>query len=34
MDTLDHYRQIIRTVLQPYIRITYANVNNGCSDRR
>lgn len=27
MDTLDHYRQIIRTVLQPYTKITYANVN-------
>jgi hypothetical protein len=27
MDTLDHYRQIIRTILQPYTKITYANVN-------
>jgi hypothetical protein len=27
MDTLDHYRQIIRSALQPYTQITYANIN-------
>lgn len=27
MDTLDHYRHLIRTVLYPYTQITYANLN-------
>ena len=27
MDTLDAYRQIIRSVLAPYAQLTYANVN-------
>lgn len=27
MDTLNRYRQIICTVLQPYTQITYANLN-------
>jgi hypothetical protein len=27
MDILNHYRQIIRTILQPYTEIIYANVN-------
>ena len=27
MDTVEHYRQIIRSVLTPYANITYANVD-------